>query len=72
MIDRTYRCDLCRDSYDVNSKELIGICWVGTATGDRIEKCLSHLSEHHICKSCLESLSQIAWYEYNPLVLAGH
>lgn len=52
MIDRTYRCDLCRDSYPAN--EMIGLHWQSWPKG-WVEKPAREV-ENHICAPCLSTL----------------
>lgn len=54
MIDRTYKCDLCRDRSQDN--QLVGLFW---GAGNRIEIRASHDVEHHICQKCLAGLAEI-------------
>ena len=53
MIDKTYRCDLCRDSFDI--KELHGITWTGTGWA----KVEAIRTEKHLCQRCLDNIGDI-------------
>jgi len=60
--DRTYRCDLCRDSiydytavHDSTKKPGIGIRWAECG----IEKTSVASSEHHLCLKCLVGVHRI-------------
>lgn len=56
MIDRTYRCNLCRDAVDHNA--MIGLYWTGQ--GKCIESRPPTTVEHHICLACISQLT-IIW-----------
>lgn len=60
MKDITYRCDLCRatSSADAVSTFFVGLYWSDFPVHGWIEK-EPHLTEHHICKTCLNSLQII-------------
>lgn len=51
-IERTYRCNLCRDTYE--PKQLVGLHWTSFPKG-WTEKPAREM-ENHICMPCLTSL----------------
>lgn len=51
MIDRRFKCDLCRDQ--ANPKKLVGLHW--TPQGWEEKPPLE--CEHHLCKKCLASIA---------------
>ena len=53
-VDRTYRCDLCRDTYRLDEGRLIGLHW----SDGWIEK-QARAVERHICCACLSSLQAL-------------
>ena len=56
MIDRNYRCNLCRDAYPRD--ELIGLHWKDWPAKGWIEKPASQV-ENHLCVQCLSSLQAL-------------
>lgn len=56
MIERIYKCDLCRDKEEPEA--LIGLKWGGR--DDVLMAFSSRSTEHHICLRCLYSLQPIA------------
>lgn len=57
MIDKTFRCDLCKDARPVfgsGSSMLVGIYWNGDGWVEKPR----HEVEHHICCKCLSSLQR--------------
>jgi hypothetical protein len=57
MIERTFRCDLCRDSLRADDAELFGLYWNSHPKG-WTEKAPRE-TEHHICATCLSSLQAL-------------
>lgn len=54
-IDRTCRCDLCRDTYRLDEGKLIGLHWSDWPAKGWTEKPAREV-ERHICCACLTSL----------------
>lgn len=52
MIDRTYRCDLCRDIHE--PRDLIGLYWAIFNTIDF--KRSQRDVEHHLCFKCFDQI----------------
>lgn len=64
MIERTYRCNLCRDSHEQG--DLIGIRWGNTGSRTTLGALIQGWAkdspantEHHLCESCMDSLVEI-------------
>lgn len=65
-IDRTYKCDLCSDTYSsqqCNDGLLIGIIWSHSIAARRLV--IEHAErwrevEHHICRRCLADIASLA------------
>jgi len=55
MIDKTYRCDLCRSKFE--PEQLIGIYFTQPQGFERRD---SRQTERHICRECLASAHAIA------------
>jgi len=53
MIERLYRCDLCRVAHDADSGNLFGLWWSGT--GLYVKQSIREF-EHHICRSCYAAI----------------
>lgn len=56
MVERIYKCDLCREKRDV--EDLIGIWYVGSPPF-KIEKRHPTSTEKHVCKDCLRELKNL-------------
>lgn len=54
-IDKTYRCDLCRDIHDPDDGLLIGIHWDGKQWHETT--CRDH--DRHICAACVSSFQAL-------------
>jgi hypothetical protein len=55
-VERTYKCDLCRDTYAVDDARLVGILWT-----DRVFiYAPSRNVEHHLCANCIGSAVRLA------------
>lgn len=59
MIDRSYRCNLCRDAVDPQA--MFGLYWTGV--GKCIERRPPMQVEHHICLACASQIV-IMWEQY--------
>ena len=62
MIDKTYKCNFCKDPKDVS--ELIGLCWGYHTINKRngwLLHCNPNLCENHICGDCLSDLNKPDW-----------
>jgi hypothetical protein len=59
MIERTYRCDMCRDGHELS--ELIQVEWKGGESRD-VLKVASPIvqSERHLCRNCIADIAAIA------------
>lgn len=60
MIDKTYRCDLCRATCtpDMANGFLVGLYWTDFPIHGWTQR-LARETDHHICKTCLVSLQTI-------------
>jgi len=61
MIERTYKCDVCKDSFE--PRRLVGLWFV---MGDAIQEKPPTETERHICFRCLASLQNFV-----PRCVAG-
>ncbi|MDQ0082871.1 hypothetical protein J2W35_003230 [Variovorax boronicumulans] len=57
MIDRTYRCNLCRDKHE--RQDTVGLHWQDWPAKGWIEK-PSQETENHLCMRCLSSIQALA------------
>lgn len=55
-VNRTYKCDLCGDTWlpEQTYSRLVGLHW----TGDRWRRMPANQCERHICVKCLSSLQE--------------
>lgn len=60
MVERNYRCDLCRKAFPPD--HLVGIEWVfaPAVNHDVIRVRPAQVVEHHLCGVCLEDVARIA------------
>jgi hypothetical protein len=56
MIDRAYRCDLCRDIHDPNVDAFYGIYWEGNR--QLVERPVRTV-EHHLCLKCIQDVAAL-------------
>lgn len=64
MIERTYRCDLCRDQYPL--EQLVQIRW-DTAMNIVVNDIDRHgQSERHLCRSCIADIKAMVVPEEKP------
>lgn len=53
MINRTYKCDLCRDRHE--PEDLVGIEW---SAGHVISIKHARQTEHHLCQRCIDNIKR--------------
>ena len=72
MIDKTYRCDLCKASAptDLLDAFLIGIYWSDHPVHGWIQKPATQC-EHHICTTCLISLQTVGYNKKQAMKVEG-
>jgi len=53
MIEKTYKCNLCRDAKPI--EKMIGLYWASSAWIEKDPR----LTENHICVGCLRNVVEI-------------
>lgn len=57
MVEKTYRCNLCRDP--APPCELIGFYWKTAISGRAVMEMVPiSQSEHHLCKVCIKQIKE--------------
>lgn len=58
MVKRTYECDLCKKTDDVNADQfyIIGLYFAGV----KIQKQVLQFTETHICRDCIKGIVALA------------